>query len=59
LFVFSLIAGGLIAWLSHNYREYQAEQRLIAEITKSVPQGGVVSLTTNGEYTSLAGSIFM
>lgn len=59
LFLFSLLLSGLIAWLSHNYRQYAAEQRLIESITSSMPKGSVVSRTTNGDFETLIGSAFM
>ena len=54
-----LVATGGVAWFSHNYRAYVAEQKVIEKLTKSGIPGGYVSVSTNGQPTTLAGSLFL
>ena len=57
--LFYLLVGGGVAWVSHSYSEYLAEQRLIEALTKRMSPGSLMTVATNGETTCLVGSYFM
>ena len=59
LCLFCLLVGGPVAWLSHSYHEYLAEQRFIDTFATRTPPGSVVTVTTNGETTSIVGRSLM
>ena len=53
--VFCLLVGGHVAWLSHTYHEYQAEQRLIQALAKRTQPGTVMTVAIDGETVSSVG----
>lgn len=57
--LFCLLSGGGVAWVSHSYREYVTEQKLIETFAKRLPPGSLITVDTNGHTTSLAGGRFV
>lgn len=53
--LFNLLGGGGVAWVSHSYGEYLAEQRLIEDLTKRVRPQSSMTVATNGETTRRVG----
>ena len=54
-----LVTGGLVGWLSHNYREYQTEQRLIQHLAKRTQPGTMMMVSVDGKTVSLVGGRMM
>lgn len=54
-----LLVGGPVAWLSHAYHEYQAEQRLIQAMAARTPPGTVMTVEIDGETISSLESLLM
>lgn len=53
-----LVLGGGVAWVSHSYYEYQVEQAVIAELTKTAPAGTVAVVSGKRKQVG-AGPFFL
>lgn len=47
--LFCLVCGIGVGWVSNNYHEYLAEQRLIEDLSMRRAQRSVVAVATNGK----------
>ena len=59
LLLFYVLGGCGIAWLSHSYSEYLAEQKAIDSLSTKTAQKMVMTVTGNGKVTSRTGFLML
>ncbi len=57
--MFYLLGGAGVAWVSHSYSEYRAEQQLIRKLAERLSSSNLLTVATNGKTTCLVGNCFM